>query len=196
VDTASAFVGTGVFFVGTANSELSYRGDSSVAGNLGVYVTSGTGYNAINLGVQIDSVAGNAVGTYTYNVVAQPITPTRAAVASEAVSATVTITVSALTTESRVPSAATSTAIFSPSGGATEAAVTGVATASTTSTGNIQVKLRNASGATSILPAQESVTVTTTVGLVGMWVLMIQLQFSCARMVLLVQQPSQSQLHL
>jgi hypothetical protein len=87
--------------------------------------------------------------------------------ATPAVTTPVSIVVAALDDESRVPSAANSTAIFSPSGGATEAAVGGVATASTTPTGNIQIKLRNAS-ATGTLPGSESVTVTTTLGTVGM----------------------------
>jgi hypothetical protein len=171
VDTATSFVNTNVFFVGAGVGEVVYRGDSSVAGTSGVYVTGGQGYNFINLGVQISdsaTVSSPLVGTYTYNVVAQPIHIARGAVASEAVSTTVTITISALTAESRVPSAANSTAIFSPSGGATEEAVTGVATASTASVGNIQIKLRNASGSSGTLPGSESVTVTTTAGTVGM----------------------------
>jgi hypothetical protein len=175
VDTLTSLASTGFIFatVGGAvgrGATLSGNGDSAVVGTTGVFVEGGTGYNVIKLGVQLqrDTVTtAPAVGTYTYNVVAQPISVARGAVASEAVSTTVTITVAALATESRVPSAATSTAIFSPSGGATEAAVTGVATASTTPVGNIQIKLRNASGASSTLPAQESVTVTTTVGTVG-----------------------------
>jgi trimeric autotransporter adhesin len=175
VDTLTSLASTGFIFatVGGAvgrGATLSGNGDSAVVGTTGVFVEGGTGYNVIKLGVQLqrDTVTtAPAVGTYTYNVVAQPISAARAAVASEAVSTTVTITVAALAAESRVPSAATSTAIFSASGGATEEAVTGVATASTTSVGNIQIKLRNASGASSTLPAQESVTVTTTVGTVG-----------------------------
>jgi trimeric autotransporter adhesin len=168
VDTTTSFSTTGILFVGGGVGPAQYSGDSSVAGTSGLYITGGSGYNAASIGVQIDSTSSTAVGTYTYDVVAQPITPARAAVASEAVRTTVTITVAALTVESRVPSAANSTAIMSPSGGGTEEAVSGVATASTTPIGNIQIKLRNASGSSGTLPGSESVTVTTTVGTVGM----------------------------
>jgi len=166
VDTTTSFATTGILFVGGGVGPAQYSGDSSVAGTSGVYLTAGVGANVAKLGVQVDTAVARAfAGTYTYNVVVQPFslnTPTLAA----AVTQTVTITVAALDEESRVPSAANSTAIFSPSGGATEAAVAGVSTTSSTSVGNIQIKLRNAS-ASPILPGSESVTVTTTLGTVG-----------------------------
>jgi len=170
VDTLTSFSATGVVSAevgGGINRGALSLGDSSIAGTTGLFLEAGAGYNVAKLGVQLDSTTARLVGTYTYNVIAQPISAARGAVASEAVSTTVTITVAATAAESRVPSAANSTAIFSPSGGATEAAVTGVATASTTSIGNIQIKLRNASSS-GTLPGAESVTVTTTVGTVGM----------------------------
>jgi hypothetical protein len=173
VDTLTSLANTGVISaeVGGALGRPSVlRIDTSFAGTTGMYVEGKTGYNVAKLGIQITDSATTAalVGTYTYNVIAQPISIARGAVASEAVTTTVTITISALTAESRVPSAANSTAIMSPSGGATESAVNGVATASTTPAGNIQIKLRNASGSSGTLPGSESVTVTTTVGTVGM----------------------------
>jgi len=173
VDTLTSLANTGVISaeVGGALGRPSVlRIDTSFAGTTGMYIEGKTGYNVAKLGIQITDSATTAalVGTYTYNVIAQPISIARGAVASEAVTATVTITISGLAVESRVPSAANSTAILSPSGGGTEAAVSGVATASTTPVGNIQVKLRNASGSDGTLPGSESVTVTTTVGTVGM----------------------------
>jgi len=168
VDTTTSFATTGILFVGGGVGPAQYSGDSSVAGTSGVYLTAGVGANVAKLGVQVDTAVARAfAGTYTYNVVVQPFslnTPTLAA----AVTQTVTITVAALDEESRVPSAANSTAIFSPSGGGTEAAVAGVSTTSSTPVGNIQIKLRNASGSAGTLPGSESVTVTTTLGTVGM----------------------------
>jgi hypothetical protein len=172
VDTLTSLANTGVISaeVGGALGRPSVlRVDTSFAGTTGMYIEGKTGYNVAKLGIQITDSATTAalVGTYTYNVIAQPISIARGAVASEAVTTTVTITISALAAESRVPSAANSTAIFSPSGGSTEEAVSGVATASTTPIGNIQIKLRNASSS-GTLPGAESVTVTTTAGTVGM----------------------------
>jgi len=167
VDTATSFATTGILFVGGGAGPAQYTGDSSVAGTSGVYLTAGVGANVAKLGVQVDtSVARSVAGTYTYNVVVQPLslnTPTLAPTVTQ----TVTITVAALDEESRVPSAANSTAIFSPSGGGTEASVAGVSTTSSTPVGNIQIKLRNAS-ASPTLPGSESVTVTTTLGTVGL----------------------------
>jgi hypothetical protein len=165
VDTTTSFATTGILFVGGGVGPDQYRGDSSVAGTSGVYLTAGVGANVAKLGVQLDTGVARVTGTYTYNVVVQPLslnTPTLAPTVSQ----TVTITVAALDEESRVPSAANSTAIFSPSGGGTEASVAGVSTTSSTPVGNIQIKLRNAS-ASPTLPGSESVTVTTTLGTVG-----------------------------
>jgi len=163
VDTASTFAATSVTGL-VANTTTS---DSTVIGTTGVRVISGAGFNQVRLGIQLDTTTARVVGTYTYSVTAEPSSNAVPTGTTAPVTVLVTITVAALDEESRVASPATSTAIFSPSGGATEAAVSGVATASNSPIGNIQVKLRNASGSTSILPAQESVTVTTTVGLVG-----------------------------
>jgi len=168
VDSASSFANTGIVGLAVGVSTPGGVSDSATQGVTGVSLTSGVGSNQMRLGIQLDTAVQRAVGTYTYNVVVQP-SPAATALASLPASVTgvVTITVAALDDESRVPSAANSTAIFSPSGGSTEAAVSGVATASSTSTGNIQIKLRNAS-ATGTLPGSESVTVTTTLGTVGL----------------------------
>jgi len=163
VDTASSFANTQVTGLGVLAGS-----DSVVAGSTGVRVTTGAGYNQVRLGIQLDTATARQVGTYTYNVTAEPSSAAIPTGTTAPVTAVVTITVAATTEESRVPSAANSTAIMSPSGGGTEEAVSGVATASTTPVGNIQIKLRNASGSSGILPGSESVTVTTTVGTVGM----------------------------
>ena len=161
VDTATAFTATGI----TGLAALA-GSDSAVTGATGATLLSGAGSNQIRLGIQLDTTVARVVGTYTYNVTVAPSSIGAATGTTPAVVTVVTITVAALAAESRVPSAANSTAIFSPSGDATEAVVGGVATASTASTGNIQIKLRNASSSAT-LPGSESVTVTTTLGTVG-----------------------------
>ena len=163
VDTASSFANTQV----TGLAVLA-GSDSAVIGTTGVRVTAGAGANQVRLGIQIDSTVARTVGTYTYNVTAEPSSAGVQTGTTPPVTTVVTITVAALAEESRVPSAAFSTAILSASGGATEEAVSGVSTASTTPVGNIQIKLRNASGTSGTLPGSESVTVTTTAGTVGM----------------------------
>ena len=160
VDTASSFANTNVALAVLAGS------DSATTGSTPVVVTGSAGSNQIRLGIQLDTTTARVVGTYTFNVAVQPNALNIATGTVPTVNAVVTITVAALDDESRVPSAANSTAIFSPSGGATEAAVGGVATTSSTPVGNIQIKLRNASS-TGTLPGSESVTVTTTLGTVG-----------------------------
>lgn len=168
VDSATSFANTGIIGLAVGVLNNGNGSDSATTGVTGVSITGGQGSNQMRLGIQLDTAVARVVGTYTYNVVAQPLSIAQApSVYAASVSAVVTITVAALDEESRVPSAANSTAIFSPSGGATEAAVSGVSTASTTSTGNIQIKLRNASSAAT-LPGSESVTVTTTLGTVGL----------------------------
>jgi hypothetical protein len=122
-----------------------------------------------SLGLQLDTPTGTKVnGTYTYTVVVRTADASANAASNNVRTFDVSLVIAATTVESTVPSAATSTAIFSPTGGGTEAAVSGVSTASTTPTGNIQVKLRNASGSTGTVAGQESVTVTTTLGTVGL----------------------------
>jgi hypothetical protein len=120
-----------------------------------------------NIGLQLDTPTGTKVnGTYTYTVVVRTADASLNKASDTVRTFDVSLVISALTAESTTPSAATSTVVFSPTGGGTEAAVSGVATASTTPTGILEVKLRNASSSP-INAAAESVTVTTTSGTVG-----------------------------
>ena len=154
---------------------LSYR-DSAVA-------TSAVGYNAATFRVQLDSFTpARTAGTYTYTVTAIPYTDTAGiGVAphlggnntidySRAVSVDVSIVIAALAKESEVTSAAQSSAwIATTSAGAIAAtgdsAINVPAAVSSTNAARafIDVDLLNASGSA----ANESVTVTTTIGQVG-----------------------------
>ena len=161
VDTATS---TGAAVARVFNSAISTTAltASDTAGIIAVANT----YNAFAFKVSMDSVTGTRVaGTYTYTAIA---TAYGSGVVTATKTAVVTFTIAALATEATTVSPATSTAIISAAGGATEdAAVTGVATASTSATAVIEVKLRNpTSGSTSA--GKESVTVTTTVGTVGL----------------------------
>jgi hypothetical protein len=78
-----------------------------------------------------------------------------------------TITIAAAAADSLVASAAFSTLFINPTTGTqADAAVSGLATASDTAKGFLNLTLRNASG-TSGTAARESVTITTTIGTVG-----------------------------
>jgi len=125
-------------------------------------------YVAATFLVHMDSATGTRVaGTYIYTITATP-SSVPAGPALSPVTAEVTFTIAALASESKVASPANSSAIISAAGGgATDEVVSGVATASTTPTAIIEVKLRNASSATTGTAARESVTVTTTAGTVG-----------------------------
>ena len=96
-------------------------------------------------------------GTYVYTIIVTPLSGTAQTV-------DLTITISALASSSLVASSAFSTLYIGDSGATADAAVTGLATASDTPKGYLNVVLKNASNDTS---AKESVTVTTTLGTVG-----------------------------
>ena len=101
-------------------------------------------------------------GTYTYTLIVTPLTV--AGGAGTAQTADITITVAALASSSLVASSAFSTLFIGASGATADAAVSGLATASDTPKGYLNVVLKNASSSTS---ARESVTITTTIGTVG-----------------------------
>ena len=109
-----------------------------------------------------NSVAQERIaGAYVYTVI---VTPFNNGVAGTAQTVDVTITVAALASSSLVASSAFSTLFIGASGATADASVSGLATASDTAKGFLNVTLRNASNDTS---ARESVTITTTIGTVG-----------------------------
>jgi len=137
------------------------------------------GSNSLTLKFQLDSFTARSAGTYTYNITATPFTAGVAVGGSQGtagdvtktVSASVSITVAALDTESLVASAATSTAYISTTASTasgwtaptTDAQPSVLATASTTPRAYIYVNLKNASSTA----ASESITITTNVGSIG-----------------------------
>ncbi len=114
---------------------------------------------------QIDSVAtAREAGTYTWLIAATTYTSGTKQTTTP-VSATLTITVAALDSESKVASAGTSVGYINTSAATatTDVVPSVLATASTTPRAYIYVDLKNASGAA----ASESITITTTVGSIG-----------------------------
>jgi len=106
----------------------------------------------------IDRVAG----TYVYTLI---VTPVNGATAAQAQTVDITVTIAALASSSLVSSSAFSTLFINPTSGTqADAAVSGLSTASDTAKGFLNVTLRNASN---VAAAQESVTITTTIGTVG-----------------------------
>ena len=140
--------------------------DTAVVTSVAAGYTSGTFY------AQIDSVSGTRLaGTYTYTVVATPwhAAGTTLADSTKIVTGTISIVIAALSSASTVANAGFSSAFISEAGGgAADAQVSALATASTSPGAIIEVKLRNAAGATLGVAARESVTVTTTIGTVGL----------------------------
>ena len=144
--------------------------DTAVITSVTAGYTSGTFY------AQIDSVSGTRVaGTYTYTVVATPwsqksgATETGTVESTKVVIGTVSIVIAALSSASTVANGGFSQAFISEAGGASaDAQVSALATASSSPGAIIEVKLRNTSGATLGVAARESVTVTTTIGTVGL----------------------------
>ena len=157
-------VGTNV-----ANTPSSLIGlESGVAVRIAANTVANRYYTA-SFKIHMDSATARVAGTYVYTVIA---TPFDAATANGAVSANVksvdvTITVSAGSTTA---SAAYSKAImnsgssFTGSYGDVDSSIAVAATASTTTRGVVRVYLRTSTNTTT---AEESVTVVTTVGSVG-----------------------------
>jgi len=166
-DTATAFTTTTARGSDTA-ATFTTNGNDSVTATAGVAVIGAAGNNSVTLLFQLDSATTRSAGTYTYTIVASPFTSANVAGdQTKVVTATVSIVVAATATDSEVASAGTSTAFISTTAAntaaTTDAVPTVLATASTTPRAYINVNLLNA-GSTS---APESLTVTTTVGTVG-----------------------------
>ena len=167
VDTAGAFSTTGAAF---NNSTVPYTNSTQHAliGSTTMTATSGNGYNALNLKVQMDSTTSrtNQSGTYTYRVTATAKSATSFE-NDKITTADVSIVIATPAAESTAASAGTSTAFISTtaanSSATTDAVPNLLATASTTARAYIYVNLKNAAGAA----AAESLTVTTSVGTVG-----------------------------
>jgi hypothetical protein len=149
--------------------------DTSVSGSVRIVRAAAAAdvYIDQKLGLQLDSLTGTRpAGTYTYTVILKsyevPATSSGGTLASVTISKDVTITITAAATDSKVASAATSTAVMSQGttdGGSTvDSAVSVAATASTTANAVILVTLKNVAGGTA---ARESITATTTVGTIG-----------------------------
>ena len=118
--------------------------------------------------VYIDTKTTKSAGTYTFRAITQVHNVTGSSIAglaSEA-STTFSFTVARAATSSLVASAATSTAVLSSDGsGTSDSIISASSTASSTPVGFLNVKLRNAASG---VAARESVTVTTTLGNVGL----------------------------
>jgi hypothetical protein len=155
-------VGTTAGNPGTIKPSGVYNSDTAV-----IVAAAATGYTKVQFGVFMDSNTGNReVGTYVYTVIADFYS---AGAISAQKSADVTITIAALESESTVASITTSTAIMSEgasfvSGTTIDSTIALSAEASATDQAVIKVTLKNALGGTS---AAESLTVTTTAGVVG-----------------------------
>ena len=168
-DTATAFTQTGATRGGAGTGAVTFatNGNESVTATAGVNVLGQAGNNSVTLLFQLDSATTRSAGTYTYTIVASPFLAAAAGDQTKVVTATVSIVVAATATDSEVASAGTSTAFISTTAAntaaTTDAVPTVLATASTTPRAYINVNLLNA-GSTS---APESLTVTTTVGTVG-----------------------------
>jgi len=169
-DTLTAFTQTGATRGGAGTGAVTFatNGNDSVTATAGVNVLGQAGNNSVTLLFQLDSATTRSAGTYTYTIVASPFTSANiAGDQTKVVTATVSIVVAATATDSEVASAGTSTAFITTTAAntaaTTDAVPTVLATASTTPRAYINVNLLNA-GSTS---APESLTVTTTVGTVG-----------------------------
>ena len=126
-------------------------------------------YSTVTAKIHMDSATARVAGSYVYTVIATPFDAATAggAVSANVKSVDVTITVSAgSTTASPSYSKALMNSGSSISGayGDVDSSISVVATAASTTRGNIRVFLRTATNTTT---AEESVTVVTTVGSVG-----------------------------
>jgi hypothetical protein len=123
--------------------------------------TSGSGFVGADFRVELDSTTARTAGTYTFTVTTK-VYNAGSATATTTTDTDVSIVVSAVASESKVASAATSTAVLnagSTTGSATDSVVAAVATANGTQVANIVVTLKNAAGGGS---ARESITATLT----------------------------------
>jgi hypothetical protein len=148
--------------VGGAQMSTSALTDSSTA-VIASNATAANTYIAAKLFAFQDSSTATprVAGTYVYTIIA---TPFNAGVAGTAQTTDITITVAALASSSLVASNAYSTLYIGASGATADEALSKVSTASETPVGYLNVNLKNASN---VAAARESVTITTTAGLVG-----------------------------
>jgi len=134
----------------------------------GAVITSpaSAGVIKMKLLAQLDTSIARQAGTYTFTIAVTPFSATTTGIKGTAVTGTLTITVAALDSESETASAGSSAAYLSSSGTTAptvDASINALATASTTIRGYVYVNLVNTGSA----QANESVTITTTVGSIG-----------------------------
>ena len=137
----------------------------TLSASTAVIMTTVAGKNVMKLLPQIDTAAAVArfAGTYSYLIA---VTPYSAGVKGTVVTATYNVVIAALATESKVASAGTSTAFLHSSASTVptaDASISASATSSTTVRGYVYVNLLNTGSA----QASESVTITTTIGSIG-----------------------------
>jgi len=159
----------------TGATAISTHGGSLTANDTAMITGTANAYSSAKFLVSMDSTTAGAgtrvAGTYVYTAIvtgyaASGQVGTAQTITTKTVDITFTIATEA--NLSLVPSPATSTAYISAAGGVSaDEAVTAVATVSTAPVALIEIKLRNAAGASSGNAGKESVTVTTTAGTVG-----------------------------
>ena len=173
VDTASStsavtvapppgsYGGTDAAAVSIIDTDMNTAGDSRTA--VSAKATADNSYVVSKFFAFQESQTGltRIAGTYTYTVI---VTPRNTGAVGTAQTTDITITIGALASASLVASPAFSTLFMGASGATADAVVSGLATASDTPKGYLNVVLKNASSDTS---ARESVTITTTLGTVG-----------------------------
>ena len=171
VDTAGAFTTTSAAYRGS-NQLANNANSHALNGSTTMTATSGAGYNALNLKIQLDTATFRSnsstsfPGTYTYRVTATAKSATSFE-NDKITTADVNIVIATPAIESTASSAGTSTAYITTtaanSAATADAVPSVVATASTTAKAYIYVNLKNAAGGA----AAESLTVTTNIGTVG-----------------------------
>jgi hypothetical protein len=133
--------------------------DSATA--ITVTAGSGSGYVNTTYSVFLESATARVAGDYVYTIIA---TPSAVGVNGTPVTRDVTISIATPAIDSTVASPAFSTLFIGASGASSDAAQSHLATASDTAKAFLNVNLRNISNGSA---AQESVTITTTLGTVG-----------------------------
>jgi hypothetical protein len=157
---ASGPMGTGATLVPfTINKTVdSFTAVSAAADNGNTYV------NAKWYAFQDSATGTREAGNYVYTLIITPNSTTVNGGAGTSQIVDITITVAALASSSLVASNAYSTLYIGASGATADEALSKVSTASETPVGYLNVNLKNASNSA---VARESVTITTTAGLVG-----------------------------
>ena len=168
-DTSGSTVAVATPFSANTTGVMAY-GESVTTTAAGAGATintpSGGGKVTMTLKAHLDTAVARTAGTYTFQVIASG---SSGGVAQTPVTASLTITVATLDSESEVASSGTSTAYVSTtasnSSGTADSVPSVLATVSSTNTPRayIYVNLKNASGAA----VKESLTLTTSVGTIG-----------------------------